>query len=80
MRLERVGFVRLPVRRARFGGAGLAVLGAVGLGLAVIPACGGGGTGGDDAVHLQGSAVHAAAVVAGGSLAPDCSGGGGVHN
>ena len=78
MRLHRVAFVRLPVRRARFAGVGLAMLGAVGLGLAAVPACGGGGTGGDDGVHLQGSAVHVALALNSGSVAPDCGGGGGA--
>jgi hypothetical protein len=67
MRLDRIGDVRSPMRRARFAGAGLAVLGAVGLGLAVVPACGGGGATGENAVHLQSSAAH---------VAPNCGGGG----
>ena len=76
MRLHRLGIVRLPARRARLAGVGLAMLGAVGLGLAVVPACGGGGSTGDDAVHVAGSAVHVALVGAGSGVAPDCGGGG----
>lgn len=76
MRLNRVGFARPPMRRARVAGVGLAVLGAAGLGLAAVPDCGGGGSTGENVVHLQGSAAHAALAVAGGSIAPDCGGGG----
>lgn len=76
MRLDRLGFVRLRTLRARFAGVALATLGAVGLGLAIVPACGGGGATGDNAVHLEGSAVHVAVALAGGGVAPDCGGGG----
>lgn len=76
MRLNRLGFARPPMRRTRVAGVGLAVLGVVGLGLAAVPACGGGGATGENAVHLQGSAVPAAVAVSGGSIAPDCGGGG----
>ena len=50
MRLDRAGDVRSPMRRARFAGVGLAAFGAVGLGLglAIVPACGVGGSTGDD--------------------------------
>ena len=84
MRLRRLSIVHLPVRRARFAGVGLAMLGAVGLGLALVPACGGGGATGENAVHLEGSAAHvalaatAAAAAASTSVAPDCTGGGGT--
>ena len=54
MRLHRLGDVRPRIRRARVAGVGLAVLGAVGLGLAVAPACLGGGGSGENAVHVQG--------------------------
>ena len=75
MRLYGLGFVRQPVPRARLAGVGLAVLGAVGLGPAVVPACGGGGGIGDDVVHLQGSVAPAALAVTG-NVNPDCGGGG----
>ena len=78
MRLYSRGFVRRPVRRARLAGVGLAVLGTVGLGLAIVPACGGGGgVGGEEVVHWTGSVAPAAMAVTG-SVAPDCGGGGGV--
>ncbi len=75
MRLHRLGDVRPPIRRVRLAGVGLAALGAVGLGLAVVPACGGGGSTGENVVHLQGAAAPAA-LAAAGSVAPDCGGGG----
>jgi len=77
MRLHRFGYVRPPVRQVRFAGVGLAMLGAVGLGLVVVPACGGGGSTGDNALHLQGAAAAKVTLdVADGSVAPDCGGGG----
>ena len=77
MLLHRPESVRPQTRRARFAAVTLAALGAVGLGLAVAPACGGGGSTGDDVVRLQGSVAPAALAVAG-SVAPDCGGGGGA--
>src|ERR1700732_2489132 len=41
------GSVPSPFRRVRAVGVGLALLGAVGLGLAAVPACAGGGGSGD---------------------------------
>lgn len=76
MQLHRKGSVRFPLRRARFTGVGLAMLGAAGLGLAVVPACGGGGGTGDDVAHLAGSTAHVAVSHVAGSVAPDCGGGG----
>ncbi|HZP53193.1 hypothetical protein [Actinocrinis sp.] len=78
MRLQRWESVRLPVGRVRFAGVGLAVLGAVALGLAVVPACGGGGATGDNVVYLQNSGAHLVGVAAAVSIAPDAQGGGGV--
>ena len=75
MWLHRVEPVRPPTRRARFASVGLAVLGVVGLGLAVVPDCGGGGSTGENVVRLQ-DAAPAALVVLSGSVAPDCGGGG----
>ena len=72
MRLDRLGDVPWPYRRARVAGVGLAVLGVVGLGLAAVPACGGGGGSGDYAVHLAASGTALAL----GMAAPDCGGGG----
>ena len=75
MRLQRLGQVPWPYRRARVAGVGLAVLGVVGLGLAAVPACGGGGgVGSDDVVHLAASGTALALGVA----TPDCGGGGGI--
>ena len=71
MWLGRVGFVRAPVGRARVASVGVAVLGAVGLGLAVVPACGGGGGIGDDVAPV-------ALAVSSGSVAPNAQGGGGA--
>lgn len=77
MRLHSFGYVRPPIRQMRFAGVGLAMLGAVGLGLACVPACGGGGSTGDNAVHLQGAAAAKVALdAASGNAAPDCGGGG----
>lgn len=76
MRLNPSAFSRLPMRRVRLAGAGLAVLGVVSLSLAAVPACGGGGATGDNAVRLQAAVAPAALAVAGGSIAPDCGGGG----
>ena len=91
MRLDRVGDIRSPMRRARFAGVGLAGFGAVGLGLAVVPACGGGGSTGENAVHLEGSAAYVAPLAGGGGpvgdnavhlkgsaahVTPNCGGGG----
>jgi hypothetical protein len=79
MRLHRFGHVRPPVGQVRFAGVGLAMLGTVGLGLGLVvaPACGGGGSTGENAVHLQGAAAAKVTLdVAGGSVAPDCGGGG----
>ena len=77
MRVRPFGYVRPPVRQVRFAGVGLAMLGAVGLGLAAVPACGGGGSTGDNAVHLHGAAATQVTLdAAGGSVAPDCGGGG----
>ena len=65
--------------RARSVGAGVALLGVVGLGLAALPACGGGGSTGDDAVHLDSSAAALAIGVVGSDVpTPNCAGGGGV--
>ena len=71
MQLLRLGSVRPPAWRTRFAGVGLAVLGAVGLGLAVAPACGGGGATGENVVHLEGSAAHVAPACGGGGTAGD---------
>jgi hypothetical protein len=76
MRLHRLESGRPPLRRPRFAGVGLAMLGAVGLGLAVVPACGGGGGVGDDVAHLAGATAHVTVAYAAGSVAPDCGGGG----
>ena len=71
MWLGRDGFVRAPVGRARVASVGVAVLGAVGLGLAVVPACGGGGATGDDVAPV-------ALAVSGSSVTPYAQGGGGA--
>ena len=78
MRLNRSAFSQLPRRRVRVAGAGLAVLGVVSLSLAAVPACGGGGSTGENAVHLQAAVAPAALAVAGGAIAPNCGGGGGT--
>ena len=77
MQLHRLGSARPQIRRVRFAGVGLAALGAMGLGLVVVPNAQGGGGVGDNVVHLQGAAAPVALAVSG-SVAPDCGGGGGA--
>jgi hypothetical protein len=76
MQLHRLGSVQPPLRRPRFAGVGLAMLGAVGLGLAAVPACGGGGSTGENVAHVAGSATHVAVTYVADNAAPACGGGG----
>ncbi len=73
MQLHRLGSVRPPLRRPRFAGVGLAMLGAVGLSLAAVPACGGGGSTGDNVAHIAGSATHVAVTYAAPTQRPERS-------
>ena len=72
MRRRLLGRVRLPFERSRAVGVGMALVGVVGLGLVAVPACGGGGATGDNAVHLAGAGTALALGVA----SPNCGGGG----
>ena len=73
------GHVPSPFRRVRSVGVGLALLGAVGFGLAAVPACVGGGGGHETVVHLDGAGAAVAIGVAGSGVAtPNCVGGGGT--
>jgi hypothetical protein len=52
-------------------GVGLVLLGVVGLGLAAVPTCVGGGGIGENVVHLEGSGAALAIGVAGGGVHED---------
>lgn len=70
-----------PVRRRRplrATGAGLCLL--VGAAFVVLPACGGGGGTGENAVRAAGTHATAAVMVAQGHLHPACGGGGGTED
>ena len=72
------GSVPSPFRRVRPVGVGLSLLGAVGLGLAAVPNCVGGGGGHETVVRLDSSwAPLSADVAVGGVATPNCGGGGG---